>query len=186
MVSNDPSRPIPGGAVAHQILVVEDEPETAASLKTLLEQNGYRVAIAKDGGQAQSTFVMFKPDFVILDLILPGESGFEICERMKQTNETIPVVMLSAIDLQEARVLADKVGADGYLTKPCEPAVLLDTIKAVAEEMWVRTHSGIPREERRIRFNCRCGKKFKVKPVHRGKTLTCPECGEPLLVPRHE
>lgn len=186
MATDESARLKPSGAVAHQILIVEDEPEFAASLKSLLESKGFRVAIAKDGGQAQTTFVMFKPDFVLLDVILPGESGFEICERLKQTNDSIPVVILSAIQLPEARSLADRVGADGYLTKPCDPELLLSTIREVSEAVWVRAHSDRPREERRIRFTCRCGKKFKVKPVHRGKTLTCPDCGEPLVVPRHE
>jgi DNA-binding response OmpR family regulator len=174
------------GTVAHHILLVEDDADAAASLKEALQQKGFRVAVVKDGGQAQSTFVMRRPDFVILDLILPGESGFEICERMKQTDSTVPVLVLSVIDLPDARSLADRVGADGYLTKPCDPDVLVETIKSISEKVWQKTHTDRPKEEKRIRFTCRCGKRFKVSPMHRGKTLTCPECGEPLVVPRHD
>ena len=72
---------------------------------------------------------MRKPDFVILDLILPGESGFEVCSRMKQANSTIPVLVLTAIDLPEARALADRVGADDYLTKPFDPDELVKRIQ---------------------------------------------------------
>ena len=98
MAADEPSRST-GGAVAHRIMVVEDDVKSAEFIKEMLEERGYSVAIAKDGGQAQTTFVMRKPDFVILDVILPGESGFEICERMKQIDENIPVMFLSVIEL---------------------------------------------------------------------------------------
>jgi two-component system, OmpR family, response regulator len=170
-------------AIANFILVVEDDEDEAAFIKEFLEKHRYRVTIAKDGGQAQATFVMRKPDFVILDLILPGESGFEVCQRMKQSNATIPILVLSAIDLSDARALAERVGADGYLTKPFDPDELLRKIQEIAQRTWERTHSDQTKEEKRIRFQCRCGKKFKVSPIHRGKTLSCPECGEPVTVP---
>jgi len=172
------------GAVAHQILVVEDDPDTASVLKEALHANGFNASIAKDGGQAQSTFVMYKPDVVILDLILPKESGFEICERLKKTNESVPVIVLTAIDLPESRLLATRVGADAYLNKPCDPEQLIQTIREVAEKSWRKQHMKQPVSEERVRFSCRCGKRFKVKALHRGKTLTCPECGEQLNVPR--
>lgn len=174
------------GPVAHAILLVEDDPGTAAELKDLLERHQYQVRVAKDGGQAQSLFVMRKPDFVILDLILPGESGFEICERMKQIDKHTPVLVLSAIDMPDARRLAERVGADGYLTKPADPDLLVQKIDEVARIVWERTHAAQPRDEKRVRFNCGCGKRFKVSAAHRGRTLTCPECGEPLIVPRHD
>ncbi|MFQ5732034.1 MAG: response regulator transcription factor [Planctomycetaceae bacterium] len=173
-------------AIAHQILVVDDESDTSDFLKDLLEQHGYKVILAKDGGQAHSAFTMHKPDFVILDLILPGESGFEICERMKAFDEAIPVLILTAIDMDDSRRLAQRVGADGYLTKPFDPNELLDNIVAISERLWEKTHLQKPRTGReRIRFTCRCGKRFKVSTSHRGKTLTCPECGEHLVVPTH-
>jgi DNA-binding response OmpR family regulator len=171
--------------VVHQILVVEDDADTAQFLKTLLEKQGYQVSIAKDGGQAQSTFVMRKPDFVILDLILPGQSGFEICERFKQAEKSVPILILSAIELDDARDLAQRVGSDGYLTKPFEPAVLLVKIREIADQVWRQTHSEQATDSQ-VRFFCRCGKKFKVSQSHRGKSLTCPKCGEIVIVPRHD
>jgi len=83
--------------IVHRILVVEDDPETAAFLKTLLEREKYDVTVAKEGGQAHSMFVMKKPDFVILDLILPGESGFEVCERLKTMERYVPVLILTRL-----------------------------------------------------------------------------------------
>jgi two-component system, OmpR family, response regulator len=183
MAPDEVGRLTPTAAIANYILIVEDDEDEAAFLKDFLEKHRYRVTIAKDGGQAQATFVMRKPDFVILDLILPGESGFEVCQRMKQANATIPVLVLTAIDMPDARALADRVGADGYLTKPFDPDELIKQIQQVALRTWERTHSDQVREDMRIRFSCRCGKKFKVSPIHRGKTLSCPACGEPVTVP---
>lgn len=174
------------GAIAHSVLLVEDDPQTAQEYKKLLEGRGHSVVIARNGGQAMSSFVMHKPDFVLLDLILPGESGFELCERMKQSNETVPILVVSAIALEDARHLARRVGADGYLTKPIKPEHLFKTIYEVANEVWYRFHLGQHRDKSRVRFSCRCGKKFKVSTVHRGRTLTCPDCGETLVIPRHE
>jgi len=183
MAPDEAVRLTPTTAIANFILVVEDDEEEAAFIKDFLERHKYRVTVAKDGGQAHATFVMRKPDFVILDLILPGESGFEVCLRMKQANGTIPVLILTAIDLADARALADRVGADGYLTKPFDPDELLRKIQEVAVRNWEKTHGEQTKEEKRIRFSCRCGKRFKVSPIHRGKTLSCPECGEPVTVP---
>ncbi|MBM3968804.1 MAG: response regulator [Planctomycetes bacterium] len=177
---------VSAGALAHHILLVEDDSAAADSLKALLEQHGYRVQVAKDGGQAHSAFRMRRPDFVITELILPGENGFELIDRMKRSDESVPILVLSAISLEDSRALSERLGADGYLTKPAAPDNLLAEIRDIVQRVWERTHLGGPKEEKRIRFNCRCGKKFKVSPVHRGRTLTCTDCGAPLIVPRHE
>lgn len=187
MVAEDISGRTLTDVVVNCILLVEDDEKTAQSMKALLESQKYTVLTAKDGGQAQSTFVMRKPDFVILDLILgEGETGFEICERFKQADKAVPVLIVSAIDLEESKHLAARVGADGYLVKPVAPDVLLAKIREIAENAWWEMHSDRPHEDRRVRFSCACGKRFRVSPLHRGKTLTCPECGEPTMVPVHD
>jgi two-component system, OmpR family, response regulator len=175
-------------AIVHRILVVDDETDTATFLKALLERNNYDVTVARDGGQAHSMFVMKKPDFVILDLILPGESGFEVCERLKMQERGVPVMILTAIDMDDARNLARRVGADAYTTKPFDPDELLLQIKKVAQEVWLKSRAEADGGNRDmpVRFACRCGKRFKVSQAHRGKTLTCPSCGEPVHVPRHD
>lgn len=175
-----------GQVVVNRVLLVEDDPETAAVMKSLLESQHYTVILAKDGGQAQSSFVMRKPDMVILDLILPGESGFEICERLKQTDPQVPVLILTAMTLDDARNLATRVGADAYLTKPVRGEQLFAAIRQTAEAVWARFHTDGRREQGEpVRFQCGCGRRFKVSPSHRGKQLTCPSCGEPVMVPRH-
>lgn len=188
MPSNAPTDSRRGEVIVNRILLVEDDVQEAESIKAFLEGKKYQVHIAKDGGQAQTSFVMKKPDFVILDLILPGESGFEICERFKLTDKSIPILILTEIELADSIALAKRVGADGYLTKPYDPEELLTQIRETAATVWSRAHgdSAQPAEEQRIRFACKCGKKFKVSPAHRGKSLTCPDCGEPVMIPRHE
>lgn len=176
-------------AVVHRILVVDDDADTVTFLRAVLGQNGYDVFVAKDGGQAHSMFTMRQPDFVILDLMLPGnETGFEICERLKEMQRQIPVVILSAIDLPRARNLAERVGADAFLNKPISPDELLSQIRATADMVFQRTiaEAKPAQSTQAVRFACRCGKRFKVSEQHRGKTLTCPNCGEPVIVPRHD
>ncbi len=185
MSPGESSSPISQVSVAHRILIVEDDIDIANFMKELLEENNYKVMLAKDGGQAQASFTMQNPDFVILDLILPGESGFEICQRFKRLNEQIPILIISAIELPDSKRLAERVGANGYLTKPFGPEELLQQISIISESAWSKTHTEQPGEVGRIKFNCICGKRFGVSPAHRGKNLTCPQCGESVLVPKH-
>ena len=165
------------------VLLVEDDVDTAQMTKVVLESHGMTVKVAQDGGQAQSLFVMRKPDFVLLDLILPGESGFEICDRLKHSDDTIPVMIFSAIDSDESRALAARVGADEYLTKPVDPERLVATIRRVAKAVWSKTHLEEPKDSDRVRFTCICGKRFRVSSAHKGRSMTCPQCGEPMTVP---
>jgi len=165
------------------VLLVEDDPDSARTSKLILERHGMSVKIAKDGGQAQSSFIMQKPDFIILDLILPGESGFEICDRLKHSDETVPVLIFTAIDSDESRSLATRVGADEYLTKPVTPEYLIETIHRVAKAVWSKSRLGEPKESDRVRFSCICGKRFRVSSAHKGRSMTCPQCGEPMTVP---
>lgn len=175
-------------SIVNHILVVDDEEDTALFLKKLLEENSYNVTTAKDGGQAHSAFTMHKPDFVILDLIIPQESGFEICERMKQNESGVPILILTAIDSPESRQLATRVGADGYLLKPFDPDELLELIKDIANEVWEQGHLAPSKDkmDERIHFFCPCGKKLKVRTKHRGRTMTCPKCKEAIVVPLHD
>ncbi len=178
-----------GGVITHRVLVVEDDRDECDFLKTFLSSKGFEVDVARDGGQAHSAFVMHRPDFVLMDVILPRESGYEICERLKGMDEEVPIMMLTAIDIDDARNLARRVRADGYLTKPYDPDELVERIHEISERMWRRTHNveDTPLPEDRVHFTCGdCGKRMKVKAVHRGRTLNCVNCGQPVIVPRHD
>ena len=170
----------------HQLLLVGKPDELQNRLRRDLESRGFHVTLAKDGGQAHASFAMRKPDLVLLDIMLTGESGFEVCEWMKRTEPGIPVLFLTEIDLPEARELAEHVGADDYLISPCPCDTLIEQMKIANQKTWEKTHLEQPKEPGRVRFQCRCGKKFKVSNSHRGKSMSCPSCGEPLVVPRHD
>ena len=179
----------PAEVIVNRILVVEDEKAEAEFLKTLLEKNRYTVEIAKDSGQAHVAFSMHLPDLVIMDVIFPNQvSGFEIAERMKQQNPHVPIILLTGIDMDDARDLAYRVGIDLYVTKPYDPKELLAQIVVVAEESWRRRHlSDDSTNLEKIRFTCgECGKHLKVKASNRGRTLNCPRCGQTVVVPVHD
>lgn len=174
-------------AIVNRILLIDANPESAAELKSLLQAAGCDVDVAKDGGQAQSMFVMRKPDLVIAEVILPNETGFEVCERFKTTDSTVPVMFVSEVEIDDALRLAKRVGADDYVIKPFHPDDLIDRIQLVADTVWQKNHGQMPASvgsDGRIHFSCRCGKKLKVSETHRGRALTCPECGEVITVPR--
>ena len=102
------------------------------------------------------------------------------------SSKSVMILILTEITLDDSRKLATRVGADGYMTKPYSAAGLISQISEIAQHVWDRTHLGKDREEGRVRFNCRCGKRFKMSAKHRGRTLTCPDCGEPIIVPHHD
>ena len=115
------------------ILVVEDEEHLAFGLRFNLEAEGFRVTTVGDGlaaldvlGQADDPI-----ELVVLDLMLPGMSGYEVCEKLRQRGSSIPVLMLSARSLSEDRIRGFGVGADQYLCKPFELPELLARIKAL-------------------------------------------------------
>ena len=168
---------------------MEDDRDEATFLKTFLETNRIEVYVARDAGQCTRAFTMRKPDLVLLDIILPNNvSGYEVCERMKHADETVPVLMLSAIELDDSKELAARVGADGYVTKPYDPDELLKTIRETADAVWRRTHlDGDDLRAERVKFECPdCGKKLKVSGAHRGHRMNCPHCGHSVTVPRRD
>jgi DNA-binding response OmpR family regulator len=176
-------------AIVNQVLVVEDDRDEAEVLKTFLEHQRIEVHIARDGGQAHAAFTMRKPDLVLLDLILPNNvSGFEVCERMKQADDGVPVLILSAIDMRDSKDLASRVGADAYVTKPYHPDDLLRTIRETADAVWRRKHlEEDDLRAERVRFECSsCRKRLKVNASHRGHRMNCPHCGASISVPRRD
>src|SRR4029078_6658514 len=110
-----------------QILVVEDEQHLAFGIKYNLEAEGYEVTTCGDGPAALKLFDEHPPgfDLVILDLMLPGMSGYAVCEAMGEKGNDVPVLMLSARTLVEDRIRGYDVGADQYLQKPFELEELL-------------------------------------------------------------
>ena len=113
-----------------RILVVEDEPQISNFLRVGLGYEGFSVAIAEDGHEALAELKRFKPQLVILDLMLPGISGMELAERMRADPELM-IIMLTARDQVEDRIAGLNAGADDYLVKPFDLEELVARIHAV-------------------------------------------------------
>ena len=112
-----------------KLLIVEDEPTLLDTLKYNLERQGYEVVTASDGVQALSTARTEKPDLVILDIMLPGLDGFEVCRILRQ-EMSLPILMLTAKDEEVDKIVGLEVGADDYLTKPFSMRELLARVRA--------------------------------------------------------
>lgn len=111
--------------------MVEDDQEISAALRTGLEDVGYDVHIVRDGERAIRLLSRAKFSVVLLDLMLPGADGFRVCQSMRESGDTTPVLMLTARDAVKDRVTGLDTGADDYLAKPFEFEELLARIRAL-------------------------------------------------------
>ena len=115
-----------------KILVVEDEESIQELLQFNLERNKYRVKVVDSGEEALKQAEPFKPDLILLDIMLPGVDGLEVCKQLKANPKTnpIPIIMLTALSEEADIVTGLELGADDYITKPFSPRVLLARVKA--------------------------------------------------------
>jgi len=113
-----------------RILIVEDEDSFSDALSFMLRREGYEVFIAADGNTAVTDFDKHGPDLVLLDLMLPGISGTEVC-RIIRGKSTVPIIMLTAKDGEVDKVVGLELGADDYVTKPFSSRELLARVRAV-------------------------------------------------------
>jgi DNA-binding response OmpR family regulator len=114
---------------ARRVLVVEDEPSMSKVITYALEEAGYEVAVAEDGATARTLLDEFLPDIVVLDVMLPGESGLDLCREVRSTSD-VPIIMLSAKAEEVDRIVGLELGADDYMTKPFSPRELVSRVKA--------------------------------------------------------
>lgn len=130
-----------------KILIIEDEPKVVAFLKKGLEENGYDVEFAFDGqiGERLATKEYF--DLILLDIIIPHINGLELCKRIREINQQIPILILTALGTTDDKVTGFDAGADDYLVKPFEFKELLARIKALTK----RT-SGIVQNSRMLKI----------------------------------
>jgi len=116
--------------MTEKILIVEDEISLQETLAYNLKKQGYEVQVAGDGPSALEFARTLKPDLILLDIMLPGMDGFEVCRRLR-TEMSTPVLMLTARDDEIDRVVGLEVGADDYLTKPFSMRELIARVKAM-------------------------------------------------------
>ena len=119
------------------LLLVDDEKNIIELERLYLEKEGYQVQVAYDGRIALEKFRSCKPSAVILDLMLPGLDGLEVCRRIRQESD-VPIIMLTARDQDVDKIVGLELGADDYLTKPFNPRELVARVKAIFR----RTSSG--------------------------------------------
>jgi DNA-binding response OmpR family regulator len=122
--------------MAKRILIVDDEPNIVISLKFLMEQAGFEVHVSRDGKEAKQALGKFKPDLILLDVMLPHISGFELCQYIKESPEwqSVKVILLTAKgrEVDVAKGLA--LGADDYITKPFSTKELVYKVQEMLHE----------------------------------------------------
>lgn len=116
-----------------KILIIEDDDHIIELLKFNVENNGYEVSIAMDGHEGLNKAINELPDLILLDLMLPGIDGIEICNKLKNKDRTkdIPIIMLTAKGHETDKILGLEIGADDYMTKPFSVRELMTRIKVV-------------------------------------------------------
>ena len=115
---------------AGRVLVVDDDETVCDVVRRYLELSGYQVFLASNGEQALKSFTENRPDIIVLDLMLPGITGLEICRQLR-AQATTPIVMLTALSEEEDRILGLELGADDYVTKPFSPRELVLRVTSV-------------------------------------------------------
>ncbi|GGR54487.1 DNA-binding response regulator [Nocardioides luteus] len=133
--------------VVPELLLIEDDAMVRRGLQLALQRHGHAVVGAETGEVGLATFAERTPDLVVLDLMLPGIDGFEVCRRVRQTSQ-VPIIMLTARGDDFDVVTGLEAGADDYVVKPVQPTVLDARIRAVlrravGEEEGVRAHGGL-------------------------------------------
>ena len=119
-----------GGGTGASILVVEDDEQIAELMRDFLEAEGFRVSQAGSGRETSEQLELGRPDLVLLDVMLPDESGFEICRRLRR-DSTVPVLFLSARDGDADKIRGLGLGGDDYIVKSATPAEVVARVKAV-------------------------------------------------------
>lgn len=115
---------------ARHLLVVDDDREIQALLHDFLVKHGFRVSTAGDGRDVRRQMAQWTIDLVILDLMLPGESGVELCRALRAESD-VPIIMLTAVAEEAERIICLEIGADDYIVKPFSPRELLARIRAL-------------------------------------------------------
>jgi two-component system alkaline phosphatase synthesis response regulator PhoP len=133
--------------MSSRILLVEDEPGLVLTLSDLLEAEGFEVSTAADGPTGLSRALNEPFDLILLDVMLPGKNGFDVCRELRQSGRDTAVLMLTARTQVIDRVLGLKLGADDYLTKPFEPSELLARVEALLRRVQKQNLSPVTRFE---------------------------------------
>lgn len=147
-----------------KVLVVEDEPALLDTLEYNLAKQGYAVSLAKDGLTALTVARQVKPDLILLDVMLPGMDGFEVCRILRQ-EMSVPILILTAKAEEVDKVVGLEVGADDYLTKPFSMRELMARVKAMLRRV------RLVREEMTIAQTEQLQSEFPIERLHFGELV---------------
>ncbi|MFI5916092.1 response regulator transcription factor [Dactylosporangium sp. NPDC051541] len=117
--------------MGQRVLVVDDDPTVSDVVRRYLERADFGVRLAGDGPMALEEYRRDRPDLVVLDLMLPGIDGLEVCRRLRTQDPSLPIIMLTALGEESDRVLGLELGADDYITKPFSPRELVLRVQSV-------------------------------------------------------
>ena len=122
--------------MSKQVLLIEDEPNIIEAISFILSRDGWTVKTHSNGADAVDMVKERQPDVVILDVMLPGKSGYDILRELRDDPEigTLPVLMLTARGQTKDRDIAERAGCDAFMTKPFSNADMLETVRALADK----------------------------------------------------
>jgi len=133
--------------MSKRVLVVDDDKKTVELVRIYLERDGYKVFIAYDGNEALRLARESHPDLIVLDLMLPGISGLQVCKTLRQESE-VPIIMLTAMTTEDDKLRGLSLGADDYVSKPFSPRELAARVRAVLRRLPEESFSRGPSEIR--------------------------------------
>ena len=119
--------------MSKRVLIVEDEPSIVASLQFLMQRCGYDTRVVTDGAGVMAEVADFTPDVVLLDIMLRGRSGFEVCREIRDRHAGTRILLLTAMGGKGGVALGKAAGADDYMTKPFSIHELVDRVRILAE-----------------------------------------------------
>jgi DNA-binding response OmpR family regulator len=114
-----------------KVLIAEDDPHTRSGLGEILEAEGYETLTAENGAEAMRLFTSESPDFICLDIMMPGASGYDVCRQIRQTDPDIPIIFISAKSEEIDKVVGLELGADDFIVKPFGVREVVARIRAV-------------------------------------------------------
>jgi DNA-binding response OmpR family regulator len=135
-----------------RVLIVEDDPHIRLGIGETLQAEGYETFEASDGSQVLPLLRQTKPDLILLDIMLPGKNGYDICRDLKKTHPQLPIIILSAKSQEIDKVLGLELGADDYVTKPFSLRELLARVQAVLRRLQPPASNQVPSPAQKIKF----------------------------------
>ena len=159
------------------ILVVEDDKHTRKLMETILKRQGYSIFVAEDGVQGMEVLDNHHIDLIILDVMMPNMDGFEFAKELREGECMIPILMVTAKQLQEDKIKGFVSGADDYMTKPIDTEEMLLRIKALLRRSQIFLSKKNPQHQEFLQFRSLFAPKNTLRYLHNGDSRHPPHMG---------